>query len=468
MKVHEIRERLGEIYERLDAIEKAAEERNESLTTEELKESENLRDEYNRLEATLKHKEQIRAINLKHQSGQSTGQGEQREVTTIRNMFNIGKIVAAQLPNSSVRLDGPELEMHQEATRELSALGHTPKGIALPSFLIAPVIDTRSDKMKNWMDKHKIQVEQRDHTATGGTDGDQGGVTIQTDVQQIIGQFWPKTKLEMLGATMLTGLTSNLSFPRQTAKPTASFKTENAALSETSVTFEDVLFQPHRCGAYMEHSRQLLIQSAQNPTIASWLTNQLNRAMKQAIEDAGINGTGVAPEPEGILANSGISTVAIGTNGGAITWAHVTEFEKTLAESDGDFGAMAYLTTPGVKDKLKNTLKNANSSLHVWDTIPFGTTSYGSGDGTMNGYLAAITNNMPSDLTKGSGTDLHAMIFANWNEMLIGQWGGMDIQVNPYIKDIEGLVRITVDTFWDIFLYHPESFVACVDIDLTA
>lgn len=466
MKIHEIRERLGEIYKELDIIEKAAEKRNEPLTAEELKKSEELRDQYTQLEGTLRHKEQMRAINLQHQAGQPGEGGEKREIRNIRNMFNVGKLVAAQLPNSEIKLDGVEMEMHREASKELSSLGHSPKGYAIPSFLVAPVIDTRSDKMRSWMDKHNIQISQRDHTATGGTGGDQGGVTIQTDVQQIINQFWPRTKLESLGATMLTGLTSNLSFPRQITKPTASFKTENAALTETNATFKSVTFSPHRCGAYMENSRQLIIQSAQNPSISSWLTAQLNRAMRHAIEDAGINGTGVDPIPKGILANAGISSVAVGTNGGPLTWALITEFEQKLAESDGDFGAMAYLTTPGVKNQLKNTLKNANSSLHVWDTIPFGLDGYDAGDGTMNGYRAAITNIMPSDLTKGTGTALHAMIFANWNEMLIGQWGGMDIQVNPYIKDIEGLVRITVDTFWDVFLYHPASFVACVDVNI--
>ena len=83
----------------------------------------------------------------------------------------------------------------------------------------------------------------------------------------------------------------------------------------------------------------------------------------------------------------------------------------------------------------------------------------------MNGYPVITSNQVPSDLVKGSsGAVCSAAIFGNFADLIIGLWGGLDLQVNPYSLDTKGAVRVTAFQDCDIQVRHPESFAAMQDI----
>jgi Phage capsid family len=43
------------------------------------------------------------------------------------------------------------------------------------------------------------------------------------------------------------------------------------------------------------------------------------------------------------------------------------------------------------------------------------------------GYPIFSTTSIPTNLTKGSGTNLSEIFFGNWADLLIGQWGSLEI-----------------------------------------
>ena len=71
---------------------------------------------------------------------------------------------------------------------------------------------------------------------------------------------------------------------------------------------------------------------------------------------------------------------------------------------------------------------------------------------------------MPSDLKKGTGTNLSAMLFGNFSDVIVGQWGGLDIIVDPYTLKKSAQVEITMNAWHDVFVRHDESFAAIKDI----
>lgn len=71
---------------------------------------------------------------------------------------------------------------------------------------------------------------------------------------------------------------------------------------------------------------------------------------------------------------------------------------------------------------------------------------------------------MPSDLTKGSGTALSALIFGNWANLYIGMWGYVDILVDPYTGSKEGNVRVVANADCDIGALRGESFSVIKDM----
>jgi hypothetical protein len=66
-------------------------------------------------------------------------------------------------------------------------------------------------------------------------------------------------------------------------------------------------------------------------------------------------------------------------------------------------------------------------------------------------------------LTKGSSSDCSAIIFGDFSELLVGQWGGIDMIVDPITKMEQSLTRVYVETFWDIAVRHAASFAAIQD-----
>ncbi len=149
--------------------------------------------------------------------------------------------------------------------------------------------------------------------------------------------------------------------------------------------------------------------------------------------------------------------MTIGTDGGALEWDKIIEFETLLSDDNADVDNMGFLTTPRVVGYLKSTLRDPGSGQYLMNP----------GQTTLNGYNIMTSTQVPSNLTKGSGTNLHAAIFGNWAELLIGQWGPLDIVVDPYTASKNAQVTIVVNGWFDIAVRHAVSFAICDEIDPT-
>lgn len=350
---------------------------------------------------------------------------------------------AANLIANNKNLDGLELEMHQEAEREFKQAGISASGnLYIPKMIV-----------KN---------EKRDMTAGTST---AGGNTIPTILGDLIPFLDPRLAVIQAGATLLTGLTGNLDFPRNDAAATATWETENSANDETSPTFDKISMSPNRLGAFTDISKQLLVQSSVD--IENFVRNRLSEAVNRALDYALINGDNSAQPFYGILNTAGIGSVAIGTDGGPLTYKHIIDLETELATDNADFGTLAYLTTPGVRGFLKNTEKASGTAQFVWSDGAPPVGQQGIRTDLLNGYRAYVSTQVPSNLTKGGGTGLHSVIFGNFAELLIGQWAGLDVVVDPYSSSKNALVTIVVNSWWDAAVRHAQSFAAIKDADIT-
>ncbi len=81
----------------------------------------------------------------------------------------------------------------------------------------------------------------------------------------------------------------------------------------------------------------------------------------------------------------------------------------------------------------------------------------------LNGYPAHVTNQVASDLTRGTGTGLSAIFFGNWADLIIGHWGTLDILVDPYTGGTSGTVRVIALQDVDVVVRQPASFAAMLD-----
>lgn len=258
--------------------------------------------------------------------------------------------------------------------------------------------------------------------------------------------------IDGLGTQMLTGLVGNIAIPGQSGAATAYWVTEGNAPTESQQTIRQVTMSPKTVGAYTDISRKLILQESIG--VEAFVQRDLATVIGLAIQSVAIQGGG-SNEPTGILATAGIGDVAGGTNGAAPTWANIVELESDVSVANADVGSLAYLTNARVRGRLKTTYEDGpGSGIRVWQN----------GDTPLNGYRAAVTNAVPSNLTKGTANGIcSAIIFGNFADLMIGMWGGLDLTVDPYSNSTSGTVRVVALQDVDVAVRNAVSFSAMRD-----
>jgi HK97 family phage major capsid protein len=361
------------------------------------------------------------------------GHGDRNFDREIRN-FSIVRAIAAASGIQGVDA-GREREISAELVRRS---GRQFEGIAVPLAAL------------------RKPVEQRVVTSTGtaGTAG-AGGSLIMTDLDgnQYIPALYAALVIRSLGARVLEGLVGNVDIPRLSDSSSAGWVAENTALTESDQGFDKVSLRPHHAGAFTEISRTVLMQST--PDVESLVRADFAQVLARALDNAAINGTG-GTMPTGILQTSGIGSVAIGTNGGPITWAAVLELIEAIELGNVGDDSRAFLGNPKVKALAMQTPKVAGVALGFVQDEP----------DKMAGYRYASTTQVSAAGTKGSGTGLSTLLYGNWSDVLIGLWSELDILVNPYAETAytKGNVQVRAMLTCDIALRHPASFAAITDI----
>ena len=398
-------------------------------------EIENLDAAIARADKQEKAEQRIAAQKLKDK-GRSTEFSDSDE----KRMANYSLHAAVQSQLRGKEVQGFEKEMHQEAEREARYVGKSVDGVGIPTAVAVRMMNSG--------------VQKRDMTA--GTDAN-GGYFVPTDVEStIIGALRPRLVTGAAGAVTLGGLKGDLSIPR-TAGVNVAWKAENGDADESTPTISQMLLSPKRVTGTTDVSRQLILQSS--PDVEAMLREDFFGAVAAAIDAVALAGGGTN-EPTGILGTSGIGIAYAGgaagagtnANGAAPVRADLVNLEKAVALANASMGNLAFITNPKVRGVLKNTEISTGSGRFVWED-----------NGELLGYQALTTTNVPSDLAKGAASDLSAIIFGNFRDLVIGQWGGLDLIVNEFTKAKGGLIEMIVHQYLDVGIRQAASFAAVKD-----
>jgi HK97 family phage major capsid protein len=154
-----------------------------------------------------------------------------------------------------------------------------------------------------------------------------------------------------------------------------------------------------------------------------------------------------------------VNVVELGANADVPTHAKIVELESKIAAANADIGNLVYITNAAGRGKLKTTKIDAGSGLMLWQ-------NGNNGEGMLNGYRAIASNQIPGNLTKGTHTtaDLSALIFGNWADLVIGEWGILDLNVDTSVNSLAGGIRVIALQDVDIALRRAKSFAVIKDM----
>lgn len=380
--------------------------------------------------------EELNAINLNEaaERAAATAQADQQNIRDVAKNFSFAKFIREASGENGSQLTGVEAEMAQEAEKEAKRCGYKLTGVGIPSALL----------------NSRMHVEGRAFDGQNVTTPADGGYTVTS---QMMYQEALRNRLILTqaGATYMGGLVNNIDLIQGKAI-TMGWLDENAEGSDTKKQFSKVSVNPMRCFVNVPISKQLTIQS--NLDIDRVIINDIMASHAELLETAAINGAG-SKQPTGVLNTDGIGSVAIGENGGPITFKKIVDLETAITIKNADVSSMAYVTNAKVRGEAKTTLKSANVAGYIWER------------GEMNGYRALASNLIPSDLTKGTAAkECSALIFGDWSNLWIMGWGGLDLIVDPYTMKKFGAYEVTLNAYHNIFIKRKEAFAAIKDITI--
>ena len=326
-------------------------------------------------------------------------------------------------------LEGIEREVDEMGAKEYERLGLVRQGHVIPSAYL------RAASGQNY------------------TTAADGGNLTEEGERRYLDILKDKLVVAGLGATVLTDLVGTFTAISSSAVQ-AAWEGEADKNELKKVTYSKLTMTPHRSSVSVATTKDLLRQTSFD--VEADLLNKITDAHADLLEKAAINGSGSDGEPTGILNTTGIGSVAMGANGGAIDWKHIVALETKVNSKNANRGRMAYLSNAKVNGALKVTeMATGTARFLLPNEAPK----------TLNGYPFDWTNLVPSTLTKGTAASkCSALIFGNFQDLYIGQWGGIDIVVDPYTGARTGEIYLTLNAWNDIKVVEPKSFAAIVDI----
>ena len=263
----------------------------------------------------------------------------------------------------------------------------------------------------------QLPVEERADTdgAIVATVETQGQEIVPTDKLNILGPLRGKSILSEVGATFLTGLVGNISIPTYSGS-TCGWKGEMASADDGKGDFDTVELSPKRLTAYIDISKQFLVQDSvgAEEMLRSDIVNALVAKLEQTIFG---DEAGSATKPEGIFYNAEEVNPS---------YAEVCDAEAALTDYLGD---KKFAMSPSAKSVFKQTtISGEKSDLRLLMQ-----------GNEVDGYPVSTSSNV---VTGG-------WAFGDFKELVVAQWGSIDIVVDPYTLATKNAIRLVINAFFD-------------------
>ena len=269
-----------------------------------------------------------------------------------------------------------------------------------------------------------VNAETRAMQVTGG-----GGVhdsVVETEIDGILEPLYANSVLSQLGARWYTGLPKGDVQVPIMGKGNVGWEGEIAAAQATGNTFTTKKLSPKRLTAYVDISKQLLVQDTigVEAAIRRDIVNALNDKLQATIlggEDKTDN------KPAGIFYNVSETTVN--------NYKDLCKFEAGLDDANIN-GEKKYLMGNTAKATFRSMVKGNNNTGMVLEANQI--------DGTPMINTSSVSTNK--------------FAYGDFNYLAIGSWGDLDITIDQYTQAVNGCIRLVINAFFDAVILRPEAF----------
>jgi len=258
----------------------------------------------------------------------------------------------------------------------------------------------------------QLPIEQRTIQVTG--DSGEHDDVVSTDLFNVLEPLQHKLALVEAGAKMVTGLVGDVQYPVM-SNGSAAWEGETSEADDASITFSNVKLQPHRLSATITVSKQFIMQDSVGAENA--IRNEIINAVAQKLEATILGNTNTSGQPQGIF---------YGANDTFADFAGLCALEAAVENAKFN-GEKSYIVSPSAKATLRGMIKGTNATGMVWE------------NGEIDGTKAISTG-----FVNGK-----KIAYGQFDQLVIGQWGALDLVVDPYTAAKNASVVITVNAWFD-------------------
>lgn len=362
------------------------------------------------------------------------------------------------------------------ADRVKKAIENSPRFIredefSLGRFFAAQVShDWSNAKYERYcLDQSKRTFGSVTQKALGWASGSSGGYWVATEFlpQEFINYFAANIVCRKAGCKVLPCTGAPVNIPTMTAGATAYWVSQNATLTASDTTPGQLQLTPHFVVARSQIS-EFLAQSSEGAA-ETLIREDMARVLALAIDDAmleGVPSTATPGKPTGLTNTSSIGTVAIGTNGGALTMTHLHSMKYSLdlynVPEDGRCWIMHPRTWGGINQYIVNTETN-NFLFNPRPQVPYANQIFG--------YPVYTSTQVSITNSKGGGTEtgltLANVFLVNMKDVILAEWGGValkatDVGGNAWAQNA---IEVKATYAMDMGVRHAKS--VCLISDST-
>lgn len=254
----------------------------------------------------------------------------------------------------------------------------------------------------------------------------EGQDVVATNLMDVMGSLKAKNVLVKAGARVLENLRGDVQFPLSSSA-NCQWSDETSETAATDMTFTHVKLSPKRLSCVVDVSKQFLLQDSASAEAV--IREEIYASINSKLEKTFLGSEqGTNNMPEGIFYNGGTPLSVITEYKG------LTDIEAEVEGANVD-GNVVYLLSPKAKSMLRNLMKNENYAHHIYE------------NGTVDGTEALTTSNISEK----------RFAFGDFSNVVIANWGNLDLTVDPMTKASSGLVRLVVNFYCDVKVLRPEA-----------
>jgi HK97 family phage major capsid protein len=342
-----------------------------------------------------------------------------------RKRYSVLRAIRCALDNRP--LDGLERECSDEVANKLE---REPQGFFLPDEIVA--------------DSYAAKRQTRTLLATSVADG---GYTVGEELlaSEFVELLRNNTVVMQAGARYISGLTGDVTIPRQLTGAVIYWVSETGSITQSSATFGQIVGRPRRIGTSVPYSKQFLAQTSLGAE--AFVVQDSDASIAVDLDRVALRGIG-GSEPLGIanLASAERSTAV--TFSGAATWAKYLEFFANVAGNNALLGTPSYVASVASAVKAMSISKFGSGTADpIWK------------DGKVGPFPAYWTTQLLTSATPVA----NMVIFGDFSQVLFLEWAGRDVVVDPYSGKKEGTVEVTIQRLMDVVIRRGKSFATSTD-----